>query len=336
MTEKLLEVDQLHVSFRTHGGEVHAVRGVSFTVNKGETVAIVGESGCGKSVTAQSIMRLIPEPPGKIRQGSIRLNGMDLVPLSEKKMRSIRGSQVSMIFQDPMTSLNPTLTVGDQIMEGMKRHQKIGSDVAKRQAIDMLELVGIANPEERLKQYPHQFSGGMRQRLMIAMALVCNPSLLIADEPTTALDVTIQAQIIDLFKEIQVRTGISIILITHDLGVVAQIADRINVMYAGQIVESGTVREIFYRPQHPYTKGLLASIPRLDGDRSKKLVPIYGAPPDLYAPPAGCAFAQRCDAAMEVCRLHQPPVTTLSDQHHTACWLQDPRAKRVTPTVNIR
>lgn len=334
--EHVLEVDQLHVTFQTHGGEVHAVRGVSFTVGKGETVAIVGESGCGKSVTAQSIMRLVPEPPGRIKQGSIRLNGVDVVQLSEKEMRGIRGSQVSMIFQDPMTSLNPTLTVGDQIMEGMKRHQKISSDFAKRQALDMLKLVGIANPKERLKQYPHQFSGGMRQRIMIAMALVCNPSLLIADEPTTALDVTIQAQIIDLFKEIQAKTGISIILITHDLGVVAQIADRIHVMYAGEIIESGTVREIFYRPQHPYTKGLLASIPRLDADRSQPLVPIYGSPPDLYAPPPGCAFAQRCDAAMEVCRLHRPPITTMSNHHYTACWLQDPRAKRRGAHVNIR
>lgn len=336
MTDKLLEVNDLAVSFTTHGGEVQAVRGVTFHVKKSETVAIVGESGCGKSVTAQSIMRLIPEPPGKIKQGTILLNGVDLASFSEKQMRKIRGKEIGMIFQDPMTSLNPTLTVGDQITEGLHTHETLSNTEAEEVAINLLKLVGIANPKERLKQYPHQFSGGMRQRIMIAMALVCNPSLLIADEPTTALDVTIQAQIIELFKEIQEKTGVAIIIITHDLGVVAQIADRINVMYAGEIVESGTVKEIFQNPQHPYTNGLLASVPRLDGDRTKQLVPIFGSPPDLFSPPPGCAFAQRCDYAMEVCKNYAPPMTEITENHHTACWLQDDRAKDFrTPRIRI-
>jgi dipeptide transport system ATP-binding protein len=328
MSETLLEINDLAVSFSTQGGEVQAVRGVSFAVAPGETVAIVGESGCGKSVTAQSIMRLIPEPPGRIKHGSIHLNGKDLATLSDKQMRSVRGKQIGMIFQDPMTSLNPTLTVGDQLTEGILTHEKISKSEAEKKAVELLDLVGIANPQERLKLYPHQFSGGMRQRIMIAMALMCKPSLLIADEPTTALDVTIQAQIIDLFKEIQKKTGVAIIIITHDLGVVAQIADRINVMYAGEIVESGTVKEIFYKPQHPYTRGLLTSVPRLDGDRSQPLIPIAGTPPDLFSPPEGCAFTSRCKYAMEVCRAYDPAVTHLSDRHFTKCWLQDERAEK--------
>ncbi|UTR09000.1 ABC transporter ATP-binding protein [Evansella sp. LMS18] len=337
MTEKLLEVKDLAVSFSAQGGEVQAVRGVSFHVSKGETIAVVGESGCGKSVTAQSIMRLIPEPPGKIKGGSIYFNGRDLAALSEKEMQKIRGKEIGMIFQDPMTSLNPTLTVGDQITEGLLTHQDISKADAEKEAVDLLRLVGFADPEDRLKLYPHQFSGGMRQRIVIAMALVCKPSLIIADEPTTALDVTIQAQIMELFKEIQEKTGVAIILITHDLGVVAQAADRINVMYAGEIIESGTVKEIFYDTQHPYTQGLLASVPRLDGDRSKPLVPIYGSPPDLYSPPAGCAFAQRCEYAMEVCSKYAPPVTYLSGQHQTMCWLQDGRAAGMRgPKVTIK
>ncbi|WP_026690140.1 ABC transporter ATP-binding protein [Alteribacter aurantiacus] len=328
MGQALLEINELAVSFSTQGGEVQAVRGVTFAVEKGETVAIVGESGCGKSVTAQSIMRLIPEPPGRIKNGTIHMNGKDLASLSEKQMRGVRGKQIGMIFQDPMTSLNPTLKVGDQLTEGILVHQKISKNEAKQEAINLLNLVGIANPEERLNQYPHQFSGGMRQRLMIAMALMCKPELLIADEPTTALDVTIQAQIIDLFKEIQRKTGVAIIIITHDLGVVAQIADRINVMYAGEIVETGTVKEIFYDPQHPYTRGLLDSVPRLDGDRTQKLIPIVGSPPDLFSPPEGCAFAARCDYAMDVCLSHDPEHTKLTDHHYTKCWLQDKRAQK--------
>lgn len=333
--EKLLEVDGLQVTFKTHGGEVKAVRGVSFSLNRGETLAIVGESGCGKSVTARSIMRLIPESIGKISGGSILFKGNELVSLPEKEMRNLRGSEISMIFQDAMTSLNPTISIGEQIMEGILRHQKVSRTEAKQQAIEILQLVGIANPEKRLKQYLHQFSGGMRQRIMIAIALVCKPSILIADEPTTALDVTIQAQIIDLFKSIQRKTGVSIIIITHDLGVVAKIADRVNVMYAGKVVESGPVRDIFYNPQHPYTKGLLASMPRLDMDRSIPLSPIPGTPPDLFAPPVGCAFAARCNYALEVCRKHQPEQTNVGENHHqVSCWLQDPRARQALAALH--
>ncbi|KMJ60089.1 peptide ABC transporter ATP-binding protein [Bacillus sp. LL01] len=330
--EKVLQVKDLHVSFTTYGGEVKAVRGVSFDLHKGETLAIVGESGCGKSVTSQSIMRLIPEPPGRITQGSVLFKGKDLTKVSEPEMRKIRGADISMIFQDPMTALNPTLTVGDQIMEGIIQHKKVSKAEAKKQAIEMLNLVGIPSPTERLKQYPHQFSGGMRQRIVIAMSLVCQPEVLIADEPTTALDVTIQAQILNLFKDIQKKTGVSIIIITHDLGVVAQVADRVAVMYAGRIVESGNRREIFYRGEHPYTKGLLNSVPRLDLE-DEELVPIVGSPPDLFSPPIGCAFAARCDYAMEVCERVYPMKTTLSEEHHVDCWLQDPRAPKPVKTV---
>ena len=330
--EKVLQVKNLHVSFTTYGGEVKAVRGVSFDLHKGETLAIVGESGCGKSVTSQSIMRLIPEPPGRITQGSVLFKGKDLTKVSEPEMRKIRGADISMIFQDPMTALNPTLTVGDQIMEGIIQHKKVSKAEAKKQAVDMLNLVGIPSPTERLKQYPHQFSGGMRQRIVIAMALVCQPEVLIADEPTTALDVTIQAQILNLFKDIQKKTGVSIIIITHDLGVVAQVADRVAVMYAGKIVESGNRREIFYRGEHPYTKGLLNSVPRLDLE-DEELVPIIGSPPDLFSPPTGCAFAARCEYAMEVCERVYPMKTALSEEHHVDCWLQDPRAPKPVKTV---
>ncbi|MFF2450265.1 ABC transporter ATP-binding protein [Neobacillus sp. NPDC058068] len=326
--EKVLQVNDLHVSFSTYGGEVKAVRGVSFDLHKGETLAIVGESGCGKSVTSQSIMRLIPEPPGKIRGGEIIFKNMDLIKLKEPELRKIRGANISMIFQDPMTALNPTITIGEQIMEGIIQHEKLTRAQAKRVAVDMLTLVGIPNPEIRLKQYPHQFSGGMRQRIVIAMALVCRPDVLIADEPTTALDVTIQAQILELFRDIQKKTGVSIILITHDLGVVAQVADRIAVMYAGRIVELGTRREIFYKPQHPYTKGLLQSVPRLDAEKAE-LVPIPGTPPDLFSPPVGCAFAARCPYAMEVCERVYPFKTHISQQHQVDCWLQDERAKKL-------
>jgi dipeptide transport system ATP-binding protein len=328
-SDVLLEVDDLHVSFATFGGEVKAVRGVSFALHKGETLAIVGESGCGKSVTARSIMRLLPEHSAKIRQGSIRFKGKELTKLSEKQLRELRGSEISMIFQDAMTALNPTVSIGEQIMEGIIRHQNISRAQARRQAVEMLGLVGITSPEMRLKQYLHEFSGGMRQRIMIAIAAVCNPSVLIADEPTTALDVTIQAQILDLFKTLQKKTGAAIIIITHDLGVVASIADRVNVMYAGKIVESATVDELFRHPQHPYTKGLLASMPRLDTDRSRPLTPIPGTPPDLFAPPKGCAFALRCSHAMEVCGAYEPEPAAVSATHSAACWLQDPRAKPV-------
>lgn len=333
--EKILEVNDLHVTFTTYGGTVKAVRGVNFHLNKGETLAIVGESGCGKSVTANAIMRLIPEPPGKISNGTILFHGKDVTTNTEKQMRSIRGVDISMIFQDPMTALNPTLTVGTQLMEGLRQHQTISAHDAKQRAIEMLELVGIPNPKERLKQYPHQFSGGMRQRVVIAIALICEPELLIADEPTTALDVTIQAQILELFEKIQAATGVSIILITHDLGVVAKIADRIVVMYAGKIIEEGTKREIFYNPEHPYTQGLLKSVPRLDV-KGKKLTPIDGTPPDLFSPPKGCPFTARCPFAMEVCGHVYPVNTNLSDTHALDCWLQDKRAKQLLAATTVR
>lgn len=326
--EKVLEVKDLHVSFKTYGGEVKAVRGVTFDLHKGETLAIVGESGCGKSVTSQSIMRLIPEPPGRFDGGSILFKGKDLTKLKDSEMRKIRGSDISMIFQDPMTALNPTLTIGDQLTEGILQHMKLSREQAKEVALQMLDLVGIPSPQIRLKQYPHQFSGGMRQRIVIAMALVCQPEVLIADEPTTALDVTIQAQILELFRDIQKKTGVSIILITHDLGVVAQVADRIAVMYAGKIVETGTRREIFYTPQHPYTKGLLNSVPRLDVVGAE-LIPIGGTPPDLFSPPVGCPFTARCPHAMEVCDKVYPAGTKLSNSHEVDCWLQDERAQKL-------
>ncbi|GGH71032.1 dipeptide transport ATP-binding protein DppD [Compostibacillus humi] len=325
--DRILEVNDLHVHFSTYGGTVQAVRGVSFHLNRGETLAIVGESGCGKSVTSNAIMGLIPSPSGKIVNGSILFKGEDLTKFPEKKMRTIRGVDISMIFQDPMTALNPTLTIGTQLMEGLIQHKKVSAKEAEKRAIEMMELVGIPNPKERLKHYPHQFSGGMRQRIVIAIALICEPELLIADEPTTALDVTIQAQILELFGEIQEKTGVSIILITHDLGVVAKIADRIAVMYAGKIIETGTKRDIFYRPQHPYTKGLLHSVPRLD--ERGELEPIDGTPPDLFSPPIGCPFTARCPLAMEVCNKVYPATSSLSETHQVNCWLQDERAKQL-------
>ncbi|MFL0493871.1 ABC transporter ATP-binding protein [Priestia megaterium] len=331
--EKMLQIKNLHVQFSTYGGRVQAVRGVSFDLHKGETLAIVGESGCGKSVTSQSIMGLIPTPPGRITSGSILFKSQDLTKLSEKKIRDIRGADISMIFQDPMTALNPTLRVGEQIAENIMQHENISKEKAKEKAFEMLELVGIPNPKERLKQYPHEFSGGMRQRIVIAMALVCNPEVLIADEPTTALDVTIQAQILELFKDIQQKTDVSIVLITHDLGVVAQVADRVAVMYAGKIVEIGTRRDIFYTPQHPYTKGLLRSVPRLDLYESE-LVPIAGSPPDLFAPPSGCSFAPRCPYVMEVCDRMYPASTKLKESHQVHCWLQDERSQKFVTTIS--
>lgn len=324
----ILEIKDLQIAFKTYGGEVQAVRGLNLTLDEGETLAIVGESGCGKSVTAQSIMRLLPKTTTKITSGEIYFKGQDLLKLSDKKMRKIQGNDISMIFQDPMTSLNPTLSVGSQLTEGIRKHASITAQNARKKALEMLEVVGISNGEERLKQYPHEFSGGMRQRLMIAMALICDPDILIADEPTTALDVTIQAQILALFKEIQQRTGVAIILITHDLGVVAQLADRVHVMYAGKIVETSNRRELFYQSEHPYTKGLLQSIPRLDDARGE-LLPIAGTPPDLFAPPPGCPFSPRCQYAMDVCRDHMPAETSVSPSHTAACWLLDPRARQV-------
>ncbi|MDU4698105.1 MULTISPECIES: ABC transporter ATP-binding protein [Paenibacillus] len=327
--EPILQVKDLHVSFQVKGGEVKAVRGMNFEVGKGETVAIVGESGSGKSVTAQTIMRLIPSPPSIIKQGEIIFQGQDLLKKSDKQMESIRGKDIGMIFQDPMTSLNPTIKVGRQITEVLIKHQKMSAGEAKKQAVEMLKLVGIKNAEARFNQYPHEFSGGMRQRVMIAIALACRPSLLIADEPTTALDVTIQAQIMDVMKEMQSRLGTSIILITHDLGVVAGMCDRVIVMYAGEVVETGTKWEIFKNPQHPYTKGLLRSMPRLDQKKGEPLIPIIGTPPDLIKPPLGCPFAARCDQAMKICERIDPSATVFSETHTARCWDLHPMAKEV-------
>ena len=318
--EEILKIDNLHVSFDTYAGEVHAVRGVSLEVNKGEVLAIVGESGCGKSVTAQTIMKLNPMPPARIKEGSIKLCGKDIVAASEKEMQDIRGQMVSMIFQDPMTCMNPTMRVGKQLTETLVNKKKISKADAEKEAVRLLQMVQIPNAEERAKQYPHEFSGGMRQRAMIAMALACNPQLLIADEPTTALDVTIQAQIMQLMGKIKDDTKTAIILITHDLGVVANLADHVAVMYAGKVVEKGTVRDIFYNPGHPYTKALLKSLPTIDTKKEEQLVSIPGTPPDLYAPPQGCGFASRCECCMKICRSNQPPVFQVSEGHTASCW----------------
>lgn len=325
--EKILEVKDLAVSFKTFFGEVEAVRGISFEVGKKETVAIVGESGCGKSVTANSIMQLLPMPPAFFKAGQINFNGENLLNRTEKEMQQIRGNQISMIFQDPMTSLNPTMKIGKQIVEGLVKHKHISHAEAKKKAVEMLDLVAVPQPEKRIDQYPHEFSGGMRQRVMIALAMISDPQLLIADEPTTALDVTVQAQILDLMKSLQERLDMSIILITHDLGVVADTSDRVVVMYAGQIVEQGLTDEIFKNPSHPYTKKLLASVPRLDMKREESLHSIEGTPPDLYIPPKGCAFYDRCDVAMKVCKDHMPDFTKHSESHYSRCWLNHPMAK---------
>lgn len=335
MTNKLLEVKNLEVSFDTYAGEVKAVRDVSFYLLEGETLAIVGESGCGKSVTARSIMRLNPEPPARFKNGQILFNGEDILEKKEREMRSIRGRKIGMIFQDPMTSLNPTMTIGKQIVEGLRKHQKVSASEAKKIAIEMLKMVQIPNPEQRFGEYPHQFSGGMRQRAMIAVSLVCKPQLLIADEPTTALDVTIQAQILDLMNDLKKQTGTSIILITHDLGVVAQMSDRIVVMYGGKIVETGSTHEIFYNARHPYTWGLLQSVPRVDVNKdTDRLVSIEGTPPDLFDPPKGCPFADRCEYAMTICREEMPPNFDIQQGHLSACWLNHPQAPKVEIPIN--
>ncbi|MDI6811921.1 MAG: ABC transporter ATP-binding protein [Desulfitobacteriaceae bacterium] len=326
----LLDVKNLSTSFFTYAGEVKAVSRVSFHVDEGEAVGIVGESGCGKSVTVQSIMRLIPTPPGKIVDGEVHFMGQDLVKIPEKEMSRVRGKAMGMIFQDPMTSLNPVLTVGRQMTEVLQRHEGLSRGEALKRSQDYLELVGIPNAERRLKQYPHEFSGGMRQRVMIAMALLCNPKLLIADEPTTALDVTIQAQILELMRDLKDKINTSIILITHDLGVVAGLCSRIFVMYGGKIVESGTVQDIFKHPQHPYTWGLLKSVPRLDAQGRSRLFPIHGTPPDLLKPPAGCGFAARCPHAMKICVQEPPALQKVSVGHEASCWLLHPDAPKVS------
>lgn len=320
MSEKLLEIKDEKLSFFTPAGEVKALNGVSFSMNEGEVLGIVGESGSGKSVTAYSIMGLTAYP-GKLIGGTIYFNGHQIEKMSEKEMRKIRGNEVSIIFQDPMTSLNPVYTIGNQITEVIRLHTGKSKKEAYDRAKELLELVGINEPTKRLKQYPQELSGGMRQRVMIAIALACEPKLLIADEPTTALDVTIQAQILELMQELRQKLGMSIIMITHDLGVVASMCERIAVMYAGHIVEYGTADEIFYEPKHEYTKGLINSIPKLSAQEIERLVPIEGQPVDLLNPPAGCPFAPRCANCMKICLREMPPKTELSDTHYSHCWL---------------
>lgn len=322
----LLSIQHLSVNFKVYGGTVHAVRDLNLEIKRGETLAIVGESGCGKSVSCLAVMGLIAKPSGQIAAGEIIFDGQHLFALSEQQRRAIQGNRIAMIFQDPMTALNPTLTIGEQLTEGVRKHQGLSKAAAYAKAEQMLQLVGIAEAKTRLSQYPHQFSGGMRQRIVIAMALMTDPDLLIADEPTTALDVTIQAQVLELFEQIQAKTGVAIILITHDLGVVAKIADRIAVMYAGQCIEFGSREDIFYRTQHPYTKGLLASVPRLDMQEGY-LKPIEGTPPDLFAPPKGCGFFARCKQRLKVCEAYPPVAYHGNDTHRVFCWLQDSRVK---------
>jgi oligopeptide transport system ATP-binding protein len=325
-SRELLKVSGLEVSIHTDNGVVHAVRGVSFTLRHGETLAVVGESGCGKSVAFKSILGLLPET-GRIEAGSVLLEGREIANLPEKEMRQIRGRDISMIFQDPLTSLNPTMNIGAQIEEVLKLHRIDMIPARRRQRVlELLDLAGIPNPQERYRQYPHQFSGGMRQRVMIAIALACDPKILIADEPTTALDVTIQAQILDLMKELQQKINTAIVIITHNLGVVASIANRLVVLYGGKVVEQGLLDEIFYETRHLYTRGLLDSIPRLNAGR-RELSSIPGSPPDLMDPLPGCPFAARCNSCMKVCGKYAPPFTVFSETHSAACWLYDPRAR---------
>ncbi len=316
----LLDVKDLRTEFHTQDGIVHAVNGVSFSVDEGETLGLVGESGCGKSVSVLSVMRLIPQPPGKITTGQVIFQGRDLLKVDDEEIRSVRGNKIAMVFQDPMTSLNPVLTINTQISEALELHLGMTKEQARKRTIELLKMVGIPEAEGRIDDYPHQFSGGMRQRVMIAMALSCSPQLLIADEPTTALDVTIQAQIVDIVKRLKRELGMAVIWITHDLGVIAGLADRINVMYAGFVIETAQVKEIFANPLHPYTLGLLGSIPRLDAARKSKLTPIEGLPPDLIQMPKGCPFYPRCKFRTEKCLAENPPLETVALRHATACW----------------
>lgn len=335
----LLDVTDLTFSFRTYAGEVQAVRGVSFTLEKGKSLGLVGESGCGKSVTAKSIIGLNPsKPKGMLKKGEIWFEGKDLAKLKEKEMQKIRAQEIRMIFQDPMTSLNPTMTIGKQIMEGVLKYGNKTKEEAKKIALETLAMAGIPSPEQRFKQYPHEFSGGMRQRAMIALAMAVNPKLLIADEPTTALDVTIQAQILDLIKEIQKKYETSVIMITHDLGVVANIADDIAVMYAGKIMEYGSAEDIFEHPAHPYTWGVLQSIPPEDTSNREPLHPILGTPPDLFNPPSGCPFAARCPYAMKVCSMMYPPSYSQQggEKHCASCWLYHQKAVRTVNPITER
>ena len=316
----ILEVKDLHTSFFTDAGEVKAVNGISFNLEPGKTLGIVGESGSGKSVTAYSIMQILAET-GKITGGEVRFHGEDITKWNSKQMQKFRGEKCSIIFQDPMTSLNPVFTVGSQLIEAILLHTDKNKKEAWARAVEMLTLVGVNEPESRMKQYPHELSGGMRQRVMIAMGLICHPKLLIADEPTTALDVTIQAQILELMKKLQKTNRMGIIFITHNLGVVAEICDKVSVMYAGKIVEQGPVEDIFYAPGHPYTRGLLRSMPRVDADSYERLIPIEGTPIDMLNPPEGCPFAPRCESAMKICLQKMPPYVELGENHRSACWL---------------
>jgi len=326
MSKKVLEVKNLQTSFFTHLGEVQAVRDISFELNEGDILGIVGESGSGKSVTSLSIMRLIDQP-GIIKEGSsINFDGVELTELSKKEMEDYRGNEIAMIFQDPMTSLNPVYTIKNQMMEVIRRHTDMSKAEAFDRAKDLLKMVGIPDPDSQIHDYPHQFSGGMRQRALIATAISCNPKLLIADEPTTALDVTIQAQILELLKDLQKETKMSIILITHDLGVIAEVSTHVIVMYGGMIMEKGTVSDVFYNPQHPYTKGLHKSIPKATKKTKERLVPIEGSPPDLMNPPTGCPFSPRCDHAMEVCLKKPAPLFQITDTQTSACWLNHPES----------
>ncbi len=327
--ENLLEIKNLSFSFKTYGGTVKAVRDVSFDLRKGEILGIVGESGCGKSVTAQCIMRLNPEPPGFFESGEILYKGQNVLQMSKPELKQLRSKEIGFIFQDPMTSLNPTMRVGKQIEEVFTGHKDISKVEIHEKALNIMKLVGISDAEKRFRQYPHELSGGMKQRIMIAMALVSEPSMIICDEPTTSLDVTIEAQILDLLLELREKLGTSIIMITHDLGVIAKLCDRVVVMYGGKVMEHGTVDEIFYDTAHPYTNALMNSIAGLDTDKNTVLKPIPGTPPDLFAPPHGCPFAARCDYAMKVCQTYPPEFTDLSQEHSTACWLQHEWAPKV-------
>jgi oligopeptide/dipeptide ABC transporter ATP-binding protein len=318
---RLLEIDNLQTYFFSAAGVVKAVDGISYDVNQGETIAIVGESGCGKSVSALSILRLVADPPGRIVGGSIRFQDRDLLKLSDEEIREVRGKDIAMVFQEPMTSLNPVLTIGRQLTETLEQHLDMTHQQAVARAIELLGMVGISDPERRLKQYPHHFSGGMRQRVMIAMAMCCEPKLIIADEPTTALDVTIQAQILELLKDLTRRLGVALIIITHNLGIVARYADRVNVMYAGKIIESGTAHDIYHRPHHPYTLALLRSVPRMDRPRRARLDPVHGQPPDLSRLGAGCSFRPRCGFAAPCCASQSPPLEQVdAGRHFAACW----------------
>lgn len=321
----ILKVENLQVSFHTYAGEVKAVRGIDFDLHKGETLAIVGESGCGKTVTAKAVMRILKEPPAETKKDSkILFNGEDVLGFCKERLREYKGSDVSMIFQDPMTSLNPTMRVGAQIEESLKIHTKLTKEERRNEVISLLGKVGIPEPARRARQYPHELSGGMRQRVMIAISLACHPRVLIADEPTTALDVTIQAQIFDLLKHLKEEMETSIMLITHDLGVVADFADRILVLYGGEVVETGTIQEIYKNPQHPYTWALLKSVPKIHTEKKDKLYSLGGTPPDLIMDIPGCPFTDRCDKAMEICRGHKPPLTQFSNTHYAKCWLHHP------------